>query len=374
MADKFLSDKIILKFCVIAISCYFSCFPSVAQNRASPVEVNIVISEPLIQTMPVIGRFVARESGIVATRIAETVSEMFAPIGKRVKKGEVLAKLSADRLRNERKLRLSDLEMANAQIAQEIARIEKIKQSYKRILALRGSSAFRKDRKEDIEHDLQIGKSLLRQAKADMMRAKAKLSVTDIALKDSEIKAPYHGVVINRHTVVGNYARVGDPIITLLNDEDLEIEADVPSIRAIDLNPGTLVTGLLQHGRTIQAKVRVVVPQENVKTRTRAVRLLPTMNGNLIGLAGNQTITLQIPIAKMRDIITVHKDAIITKQNKTIVYVVQDGKVMPRVVKTGDAVGSRLEVINGLIAGELVVVRGNERLRPGELVKPINAG
>ena len=97
------------------------------------------------------------------------------------------------------------------------------------------------------------------------------------------------------------------------------------------------------------------------------------MNGNLIGLAGNQTITLQIPIAKMRDIITVHKDAIITKQNKTIVYVVQDGKVMPRVVKTGDAVGSRLEVINGLIAGELVVVRGNERLRPGELVKPINA-
>ena len=91
------------------------------------------------------------------------------------------------------------------------------------------------------------------------------------ALKDSEIKAPYHGVVINRHTVVGNYARVGDPIISLLNDEDLEIEADVPSIRAIDLNPGTLVTGLLQHGRTIQAKVRVVVPQENVKRIRRHI-------------------------------------------------------------------------------------------------------
>ena len=63
---------------------------STAQQRVSAVEVDKVISEPLLQTMPVLGRFVAKESGIVATRIAERVHKMYIQVGDRVKKGDLL--------------------------------------------------------------------------------------------------------------------------------------------------------------------------------------------------------------------------------------------------------------------------------------------
>ena len=52
-----------------------------------------------------------------------------------------------------------------------------------------------------------------------------------------------------------------------------------------------------------------------------------------------------------------------------MVFVIQDGKASPRTVQLGEAVGARFEVLGGLKPGDMAVVRGNERLRPGQAVK-----
>jgi multidrug efflux pump subunit AcrA (membrane-fusion protein) len=52
-----------------------------------------------------------------------------------------------------------------------------------------------------------------------------------------------------------------------------------------------------------------------------------------------------------------------------MVYLVRDGMAKPRTVKLGEAVGSRFQVLEGLVPGDIVVIRGNERLRPGESVR-----
>ena len=67
--------------------------------------------------------------------------------------------------------------------------------------------------------------------------------------------------------------------------------------------------------------------------------------------------------------LTVHKDAIIQSQGQTVVYVVDGETAMPRILRIGESLGSRLEVLDGLENGELVVVRGNERLSPGTRVR-----
>ncbi len=69
-----------------------------------------------------------------------------------------------------------------------------------------------------------------------------------------------------------------------------------------------------------------------------------------------------------REIVSVHKDAVTRAQGRASVFVVVDGVAHPRVVELGDAVGTRFEVLYGLAPGELVVVRGNERLMPGQAV------
>ena len=78
--------------------------------------------------------------------------------------------------------------------------------------------------------------------------------------------------------------------------------------------------------------------------------------------------TVKVPIGAPRDVLTVHKDAVIKRGPQSIVYVVEDGSANLRPVRLGEAVGSRLEVLEGLQDGDLVVVRGNERLRPGDKV------
>jgi RND family efflux transporter MFP subunit len=342
----------------------------ISQQRASAVDIDKVISEPLLQTMPVIGRFVAKESGVVATRIAERVHKMQVQVGDRVEKGDVLVELASDRLDSQIQILKADLIRTESQLAKEIANNRKMKQTHKRILALRTSSAFRKDREEDSERDLEISKEMVTRAKADILQSKAKLKMGKIALQDANIKAPYPGVVLKQHTLPGNYVRIGDPIITLLNDTDLEIEVDVPSIRALDLKPYTNVKANLQNGLSFNAVIRAIIPQENSQTRAVAVRLTAKDGPFKQGIAGNQSVKLKLPIGDNANVVTVHKDAVLIKNGKKIVFVFKKGIANMQTTKLGRAVGNRFEVLAGLQPGDLVVVRGNERLRPGEPIKP----
>ena len=342
----------------------------ISQQRASAVDIDKVISEPLLQTMPVIGRFVAKESGVVATRIAERVHKMQVQVGDRVEKGDVLVELASDRLDSKIQVLRADLIRMESQLAKEIANNRKMKQTHKRILALRTSNAFRKDREEDSERDLEISKEMVTRAKADILQSKAKLKMGKIALQDANIKAPYPGVVLKQHTLPGNYVRIGDPIITLLNDTDLEIEVDVPSIRALDLKPYTNVKANLQNGLSFNAVIRAIIPQENSQTRAVAVRLTAKDGPFKQGIAGNQSVKLKLPIGDNANVVTVHKDAVLIKNGEKIVFVFKKGIANMQTTKLGRAVGNRFEVLAGLQPGDLVVVRGNERLRPGEPIKP----
>ena len=371
MLNKDKVGSLLIYSCVFLFMMSYLSLTASSQERISSVGVDEVISEPLLQTMPVIGRFIAKESGIVATRIAERVHKMMVQVGDRVEKGDVVAKLSSDRLNSRIQLLQSDLRRMDSQLAKEVANDKKMKQTHKRILALRSSNAFRKDREQDSERDLEVTGEMVSRAKADISRAKANLTMGQIALEDAKIIAPYQGVVVKRHTISGNYVRVGDPIITLLNDTDLEIEADVPSIRALELKENTKVKAKLQNGLSFNAYIRAVIPQENSQTRALAVRLNIGDGPHTRGLTGNQSVTLQIPIGKSTKVITVHKDAVIVKNGEKMVFIVKQGKVSIQPTKLGRAAGGRFEVLDGLKPGDIVVIRGNERLRPGESVKPI---
>ena len=77
------------------------------------------------------------------------------------------------------------------------------------------------------------------------------------------------------------------------------------------------------------------------------------------------------PIGPARQVLSVHKDAVIKRQGQDIVFVVAGEGVEARPVHLGVAVGGRFEVLNGLSQGDRVVVRGNERLRPGAKVRVV---
>ena len=333
------------------------------------VAVDQVVAQPLNQTFPVIGRLVARRTGLVAARIGGAVAKMNVDVGDRVSKGDVVASLVTNSLEWDRRLGLAEVAEAEAAVKSARAQIALLSQELKRLERLRQSAAFSLARYDDKRQEVAMATSAEAEAMASLNRYRAKLKLKEIALYNAAIRAPFGGVVTERRTEAGSYLKAGDPVIALIDDSSLEIEADVPSARTGALVPGTTVMGDIDGASTISAVVRAVVPEENPLTRTRPVRFTPTFANGHANLAANQSITLSLPLGRGRDVVTVHKDAVINRQGKSLVFLVKDGTAESRFVKLGEAVGIRFQVLGGLEPGDSVVIRGNERLRTGQKVR-----
>ena len=344
--------------------------PADAQKSAALVEVDKVIVEPLSQTMPVLGRFVARQSGPVAALVSGPVEDILVDVGDRVRKGDILVRLATDVTIGNRNLRAAELREKEAALETARADTELASLELRRLENLRKSPAFSQARYEDKRAEVVRFKSKVAEAEAGVARARANLGLANLDLGRAEIMAPYNGVVVMRYAVAGAFIDTGAPVVSLVNDEDMEIEADVPSNRLAGLAPGRGVRVTLDDGRSIMATVRSVVPTENPLTRTRPVRFTAKISGaENFNLATDQSVTVLLPVGEQRDVVSVHKDAVIARGAGYIVYVVEGDKANVRSVRTGEAVGVRLEVLSGLEPDELVVVRGNERLQSGQTVE-----
>ncbi|MFQ5956029.1 MAG: efflux RND transporter periplasmic adaptor subunit [Kiloniellales bacterium] len=344
--------------------------PVLAQDALPAlVKVDQVRQEPVSQTVPVIGRLAARQSGAVAARVAGAVAEIRVDVGDRVEAGDVLAVLATDRLEAERSVLEAAVRVAGTKIRTAREEVTLFRQELDRLKNLRKSPAFSQARFDDKRQEVAMAEGELAEAQAELAREEARLAVAEIDLKHSRIVAPFPGVVTERHTAAGNFLGVGDKVVTLINDQDLEIEAEVPATRIAGLQPGREIEVELQPERRHRGVVRAVLPEENPLTRTRLVRFTPRFGETLEPLAANQSVTVLVPIGSGRQVVSVHKDAVINRRGKQIVFVVEENAAQVRALRLGQTVGGRFEVLDGLSPGDLVVVRGNERLQAGQKVR-----
>ena len=353
---------------VLAVAAVLAAHAAAAQ-QPSLVVVDEIRHEPLSQTQPVLGRFVARQGGEVAARAAGPVTEMRIDVGDRVKAGDTMAVLDLDRLKLQRDLAASTEREMAALLDSAKAQLTRRRQDLERLEAIRESAAFSPARYDNAVQDAAISESAVAAAAAALARARASLRIARDQLADGEVAAPYDGVVTERHTEVGAWVGVGAPVATLLNESDLEIEADVPYNRISGLSAGTVVTVSLADGSPHAAIVRAVGAEENALTHTRRVRFTPQVTGAEVANAVGESVSVSLPLGAPRQVLTVHKDAILKRQGLSLVYVVNaEGAAEIRPVSLGEAVGPRFEVLDGVAVGERAVIRGNERLRPGQAV------
>jgi RND family efflux transporter MFP subunit len=322
-----------------------------------------------VQTIPIIGRFVAQQAGVVAARAKGTIGKISVNVGDRVEVGSVMAVLIRDRLLWERNLYQAEVSNYKAQMETKIAKIKLLEQELNRLNSLKKSPAFSQARLEDKQQNVIVAKSEFSESQAQLRKAQANLKLRQIDYADGEIKAPYGGVVTQKHTSVGSYVSVGSPVFTLVDDTTLEIEADVPTERITNLKAGIIIDGSIGKQSKIKAYVRAVVPEENPQTRTRAVRFQTIQMDGIKNLAANQSVTLNLPSGAQKNVLSVHKDAVLNRRGSQMVVIVENGKAGFRPVKLGEASGSRFIVQNGLKDGDVVVIRGNERLRPKQAVR-----
>ena len=345
------------------------------RGRGGPATVFVdpVTKGTAVETVQVYGRVLARQTGVVASRTRGAIGEVKVHVGDRVKKGDVLATLVSTMLVAARDLKSAALTEFSAKIRTAGAQLRLAAQELERLERLRKSAAFSVARYQDKLRDVERFRSALAEARAKQEQARAELRMADINLYNANVLAPFDGVITKRTVESGNYVGVGSPVVTILNEKSLEVEAEVPANQLGGLTSGIEIDVKPEFGKSFKATVRAVVPEENALSRTRAVRFTPKFIAPDDTVAANQSVILHIPSGAAKEAVTVHKDAITQRRGKRVVFLVKESddglSVDMRPVTLGDAFGLRFEVLKGLKPGDRVVIRGNERLRPRQKIK-----
>ena len=360
----------------IASAAFVACFftsPAFAQGGPSAVGVETVEMRAFAETVPIFAEVVTARDGQVATRVAGTVNSVDVIEGAFVAQGDPVVRLDTELLEILLQRAEAEVAVAEAGLSVAEARLNTSRTAFERISALQGTTAFSGGRFDEAEGAFLQAQGQIAEAEARLSIARAARAEADYDLQRATVVAPFDGTVLDVLVNPGEYIQIGVPVVRLLDTSTLEVEASVPAQYAALMQPGLRVSARAETGDTFEVSLRALLPVETAATRTRPVRFTAPELAASRTTALGQSITVMIPVGERRDLLTVPKDALVQAPRGWQVFAVEDGVAQPRTVQIGLAVNDRFEVTSGLSEGDVVVVRGNERLRPGQEVAPMNS-
>lgn len=327
---------------------------------AVPVKVERVIKSDVRPLVSLIGTAEPFRTSVVASAIEGLVADYSVRLGQRVKGGEVLAGIE------KRPLNL-DLKQAEASLAEA-------SENYSNALAelKRSEELFKKKTISSKAYDTALyTASALKQR---ILALEARIESLRYDLARCTIRAPFSGFVVAEHAQVGQWLTEGGPVVTLAELDPVLVTVPVPDRYVSFIRAGQQVElsfeFLGEEGKR-RGNVRDVIPAGNEKARTFPVQVIVENKGFSI-LAG-MSCEVEFPVGRTRPALTVNKDAVVTGSESHQIFVVREGKAVLVPVEKGQAYDGRVVVEGDVTAGEMAVVEGNERLRPGQKVSIIGA-
>jgi RND family efflux transporter MFP subunit len=371
MKNYIKSNSRIFKIFAIIILCTLTFKNHAFSQGAASVEVDAVILEPLNQSIPVIGRIVSLKEAKVPAAVIGKVQKVLVEVGDKVKKGQVLALIDIERYKWLAEIASAKVSAANAELKSAKAETNINLLELNRMENLKKSSAFNVAKFEKLQslHISLLAKEEITEAQLKSMIQEEKLA--GLNLKRATVKAPFDGIIEYKKIELGEGVGLGFTLFNLISEILLEVRADVPSERARILEQGNSIKITTTDNIAFSSKIRAIGVRENSNSRTIPVHLKFDVSALPRKLFVGENVNISIPIGPGAKAPTVHKDAILKREGMSLVYIVKEEKAQIKPVKLGDGVGNRFIVLSGIEVGDIAVVKGNERLRPGQKVAPI---
>jgi RND family efflux transporter MFP subunit len=205
----------------------------------------------------------------------------------------------------------------------------------------------------------------LAMARHELDQARATRESTSHLIARATIRAPFGGYVAERIRQLGEFVAAGTEVLRLTDTDNVEVVARAPVAEAGHLATGQSVT---VHGTAKEqaSKIRAIVPVGDERSRMIEVRIAMSGAGWPIGSA----VRVDLPAARQAAGLMVPRDAVIVRADGAHVFRVGKGDLAERIaVRVGNGDAQRVEITGSIAAGDRVVVRGGERLRPGQPVK-----
>lgn len=208
--------------------------------------------------------------------------------------------------------------------------------------------------------DLEAADAARAQAEAELQRAEAAVraaGVTDNG-RYLAVSSPINGRITEVDTQLGAYVSAGTELFNVSDPRRIQVEAAVPAADAQRVRPGDSAVIELPDGGTVDAVVRSTTPSLDMESRAATIVLQPS--GNPAALAQGQAVRVRIvPRGSVTSgIIVLPEEAVQQVEGRDIVFVQAEGGFEAAPVTIGSRSGGRVEVTNGLRAGQIVVTAG----------------
>jgi membrane fusion protein (multidrug efflux system) len=314
--------------------------PGAGAPGATPVEVGKVETLRLPQSITAVGSLRSDESVTLRPEVAGRISAIQFAEGQRIVRGTPMLRL--------------DAAINQAEVQQAKANLTLAKSKYDRAVDLAKSNFISGQARDEAENNLKV-------AEAAVALAEAKLAKT-------EIKAPFSGIVGLRSVSVGDYVKEGQDLVNLESIDPLKVDFRVPEVYLRQVQSGQPLEIQLDAypGKGFEGRVLAVNPLIDAAGRSVVIRA--QVKNQDASLRPGMFARVRLITKDVAEALVVPEQALVPQGNEQFVFKVLDGKAVRAKVDVGQRREGKVEITQGLAAGDLIVVAGQQRLRDGAAV------
>ncbi|WP_346712933.1 efflux RND transporter periplasmic adaptor subunit [Mediterranea massiliensis] len=301
------------------------------------LNINAVVVRPRMLTdeVPIIGSLIPDEEVNLSFETSGKIVEINFEEGTTVQKGQLLAKVNDRPLQAQLQRLVSQLKLAEDRV-------------------------FRQDAL--LKRDA-VSQEAYEQVKTELATLNADIESVEAQIAQTELRAPFDGIIGLRQVSVGTYASPTTIVAKLTKISPLKLEFSVSERYARDIQVGTNLTFTLEGSLdTYHAQVYARESSLDINTHTLTVRALyPNPSGIMPGRYASITLKRQ----EYKDALAIPSQAIVPEMGKDKVFLYRSGKAEPVEIVTGIRTDALVQAVKGLAAGDTVIISGTQQLRTG---------
>ncbi|HEY2662812.1 MAG TPA: efflux RND transporter periplasmic adaptor subunit [Candidatus Binataceae bacterium] len=326
-----------------------------AQPDALAVSVARAHQETLTRSAEAQGALYPNEQTTISSQVTGPVLQVLDDFGDSVEAGQVLLKIDP------REYQLK-VESEQASVDQAGARLANARADYERARQLHTDNLMSAAQFDETSSKIKI-------AQADAEAAERSLRLAQKKLSDTEVRAPFKGLIQKRMVSLGEYVNPGDKLYEFIAIDPMKLRAPVPErfVPVAHVGMGISLNVDAAPNRTYTGRVTRIAPALDETSRTLLVEAaVPNPDGSL---KPGYFAHVKVALGEDRGLF-VPASAILRYAGVARVFVIENGVARSREVRTGDQLDDQIEIIQGLKAGELVATSDTDRLADGSPVDP----
>ena len=351
---------------LLSVACVVACMLSMtntafaAADRSPLVVVSTALTDTVIKQVPLTGTVTSARVAQLSTEVSGLVKKVNVEVGDRVETGAPLLEL-------DREIEQLTLEALQASTQQARAELADAKRRYQDARRLREQKSISENELRLLEAEVEVDSSMLKKQQVEERRQQARV-------ERHTLRAPFSGVISERLTETGEWIVPGNPVLKLVAVDELRIEFRVPQEFFNRINQQSMLSVTLDAlpERVFNASIEAVVPVSDPSSRTFLIHA--TVNASDARMTPGMSVQGKLGLTTGRQGVVVSRDAILRyPDGRVTVWVINPDSEPPTVtekrVTTGHSFDGLVTIREGIKAGDVIVVRGNESLQQGQQVR-----